>query len=407
VFELVPSSLKLVSSDDKMINDLTLYRMNSIVLQKQRLTHDGSSKNIVQIVKDIGGLHATNPTTPYLSLLARVKDFRREYLDNELYVKKSLGKIRYVRTTVYILPKDMIPAAFAATRRVTELASEAYSKFLGINEEQYEETSKKIAETLQGQKGMTVKQIKHKLGTRVNVSPIVNLMCDKGVLIRGAPEKGWKSNLHTYYLFTEYFPDLKLNKIDEMVARKAVVRQYFASFGPATENDATWWTGFSKSQVKELIADLRDEITAIDASDADKPYLILSQDKKLLTSARDEEKHAVNLLPSLDPYLMGFKDRERYIDEEHYNFVFDRSGNATSTILVDGRVAGVWDFAAPFVKTYLFHDVDEEMLKEIHTKAVRVGAFISGEEARVKKCDSMIPLIKRTAGSVMSPLKDN
>jgi len=407
VFELALSSLKRISSDDKMNLDLTLRGINSIVLHKQRLTHEGSLENIVQTVKDVGGLHATSSTTPYLSLHARTKDFRRECLDHELYVKRSLGKIRYVRTTVYILPKHMIPVAFAATRAMAELASEAYSKFLGVNKEQYEETSKQIAEIIKGQKGMTVKQIKQRLGTKVNVSPIVNLMCDKGLLIRGAPEKGWRSNLHTYYLFAEHFPDLKLNEISEVVARKAVVRQYFASFGPATENDATWWTGFPRSQVKELITDLRDKITAIDASDTDKTYLVLSRDKKSLASPRNEEQHAVNLLPSLDPYLMGFKDRERYIDEEHYSFVFDRSGNATSTILVDGRVAGVWDFVAPFVKTYLFHDLDAAVLKEIQIKARRVGAFISGKEAKIKEVDSMIPLAKRTAGSVMSPLKDS
>jgi len=395
------------SSDDKMTFDLTLRRINSVVLHKQRLAYKGSCEDIVQTVKDIGGLHATSSTTPYLSLFARVRGFRRECLDHELYVKRSLGKIRYVRTTVYVLPRDMIPVAFAATRSMAEPASEAYSKFLGIDKEQYEEIAEKIVETLQGQKGMTVKRIKQKLGTSVNVSPIVNLMCDKGLLIRGPPEKGWRSNIHTYFLFTEYFPDLKLNGIDEVAARKAVVRQYFASFGPATENDVTWWTGFPRSQVRELIAGLEDEIVNIDVSDAGKTYLMLSQDQKLIASARSQEKHVANLLPNLDPYLMGFKDRERYLDEEHYNLVFDRSGNATSTISVNGRVAGVWDFAAPFIKTYLFYDFEAKILKKIHAEARRVGAFIYGKEVGLRECDSMIPLTQRTAGGVMSPLRDS
>jgi len=28
---------------------------------------------------------------------------------------------------------------------------------------------------------------------------------------------------------------------------------------------------------------------------------------------------------------------------KYYGYVSDRSGNVTSTILVDGRVAGIWD----------------------------------------------------------------
>jgi len=75
--------------DDKMTIEPNLRRMNSFVLQKQKLIDDRPGEDIVQIVKDIGGLHATSPTTPYLSLFARVKNFEREHLDTELYEKRN------------------------------------------------------------------------------------------------------------------------------------------------------------------------------------------------------------------------------------------------------------------------------------------------------------------------------
>ncbi len=388
-----------------MTFDVNLRGMNNFVLRKQRLLGAQSNKDVAQIVKDIGGLHATSPTTPYLSLFARVNGFCREDLDEELYVKRRLGKIRYVRTTVYIVPKDMVLIAFAATRRMAEPLSEAYSKFLGVNERQYEETSGKIMEILKKGNGMTTRQIKKALGTTVNVSPIVNLMCDQGLLIRGAPEKGWISNIHTYYLLSEYFPDLKLNQVGEAAARKAVVRQYLASFGPVTEDDVFWWTGFPRRQTKEIIEDLGEKITYVDISDMEKTHLMLLTDKTLLMSGKTAEKHVVNVLPGLDPYLMGFKDRERYLNQRHYNHIFDRSGNSTSTILVDGRVIGVWDFEEPFVKMFLFDDVEAEVMNEIRFKARSVGGFLSGKDVEIKECDSMVPLTQRTAGGVMSPLR--
>jgi uncharacterized protein YcaQ len=389
-----------------MLSDLNLLRMNKFVLRKQRLTDEKTDEDIVETIRAIGGLHATSTTTPYLSLFARVENFRREHLDEELYAKRNLGKIRYVRTTVYILPKDMIPTAFAATRMMTEPASQAYSKFLGITKKQHVETSRQIMEILKGKKGMTTKQIKQELETSLNVSPIVNLMCDQGLLIRGAPEKGWKSNIHTYCLFSEYFPDLELNETSEKDARKAVVQQYLASFAPATENDVSWWTGFTKGQVRQILEELKDEINYIDVSGADKTLLVLSSDKALLMPTETTGKHMVNILPSLDPYMMGFKDRERYIDSEQYSYVFDRSGNATSAILLDGRVIGVWDAEEPFIKVFLFDDNETDVLKEIHFKARSVGTFITDKEVRIKECDSMIPLTQRTAGGVISPLKD-
>ena len=388
-----------------MPSDLNLLRINQFVLSKQRLTDEKPDENIVETVSAVGGLHATSATTPYLSLFARVENFRREQLDAELYCKRSLGKVRYMRTTVYILPKEMIPTAFAATRMMAEPASQAYSQFLGITKEQYAEASRCIKEILKGKKGMTTNQIKQELKASLNVSPIVNLMCDQGLLIRSAPEKGWRSNMHTYCLFDECFPDLKLNALSEKDARKAVVRSYLASFGPVTENDVSWWTGFPKGQVKQIVEELQDEITYIDVSGTSKAFLISSSDQKSLMSMWDERRHSVSMLPTLDPYLMGYKDRERYLDLAHYDYVFDRGGNAVATILLDGKVIGVWDFEEPFVKVFLFDDAETDVFNEMLFKAKRLGTFISGKEVAIKKCNSMIPLTQRTAGGMMSPLK--
>ena len=151
--------------DHKMPSNLDLLRVNKFVLGKQKLAGGEPNRNIVETVRAVGGLHATGATTLYLSLFARVTGFKRKHLDHELYVKRNLGKIRYVRTTVYVLPKDMIPTAFAATRTMSEPTSQAYSRFLGITEELYSETSKRIAEILTGKNGMTTKQIRKALET--------------------------------------------------------------------------------------------------------------------------------------------------------------------------------------------------------------------------------------------------
>jgi hypothetical protein len=389
-----------------MTSDLDLLKVNKFVLRKQKLAGGEPGRNIVETVRAVGGLHATGATTPYLSCFARVAGFKREHLDHELYVKRNLGKIRYVRTTVYVLPKDMIPTAFAATRTMSEPASKAYSKFLGITEELYRKTSKRILEILEGKNGMTTKQIREALETPLNVSPIVNLMCDQGLLIRGAPEKGWKSNLHTYHLFNEYFPNMKLNETNEESARKTVILWYLASFGLATLDDVAWWIGFPKNQVRHIMESQQDEITYLNIPDLSKTFLMLHQDETSMKLTRNEEKHVINMLPSLDPYMMGYKDRERYMNLKHYDFVFDRGGNATSTILLNGKIIGIWDFKERVIKIFLFEDITQTLLEEISAKARSLGVFISNRNADVKECESMVPLTQRSAGGVVSPLKD-
>jgi hypothetical protein len=107
---------------------------------------------------------------------------------------------------------------------------------------------------------------------------------------------------------------------------------------------------------------------------------------------------------------MGYKDRERYLSKEHRDRVFDRGGNATSTILLNGRVVGVWDFSEekkPLLKMFLFERFEEDILKQIHLEAKRIGRFMANEEVQLTECDSMIPLTRKTAGGFMFPLKNS
>ena len=79
-------------------------------------------------------------------------------------------------------------------------------------------------------------------------------------------------------------------------------------------------------------------------SDLDMNLFLLQSDIKMKEKSTHVKKKVVNLLPSLDPYIMGYKERERYfLSNNHYHYIFDRTGNATSVILDDGQIIGIWD----------------------------------------------------------------
>src|SRR5512139_1108654 len=102
------------------------------VLRRQHLAPDSRCDDVVQIVKDISGLYAASATTPYLSLLARTQQFRREQLDEELFSRRTLGRIRCMRKAIYILPIDLLVAAHWATRSLTVEASRRYVEYRGV-----------------------------------------------------------------------------------------------------------------------------------------------------------------------------------------------------------------------------------------------------------------------------------
>jgi hypothetical protein len=376
------------------------------LLHKQHLSEESRTDDIVQIAGDICGLHATGPTTPYVSLFARARDFTRDKLDEELYVKRTLGKIRCVRTTVHVLPRETIPIAFAATRGIVKPNSEDFCRHLGITKEQYEDASREILRILKGT-GLSTLQIKKQLGAKLNASPIVNLMCDQGLLMRGRSGRGWKSNTHTYYLFSDYFPEMDLNAVDQAQARELTVGQYLAGYGPATVRDISWWSGFTMTEVRRMLQSLAHETTEVAIPELKETYLMLAADADDLERFEPSGGSVVNLLPALDPYLMGYKERERYLDHKYCELVFDRSGNGTSTILVDGRVVGVWDFSEvpkPTVKLFLFHKLEKKLLRLVESRARAMGKFIGDKTVAIEMCDQMVPLTQRTAGGFMSPL---
>ena len=60
-------------------------------------------------------LHATEPATVYLSLHARVDGLTVDDVDRELYEHRSLVKQLAMRRTVFVFPRDLLPAAWGSS----------------------------------------------------------------------------------------------------------------------------------------------------------------------------------------------------------------------------------------------------------------------------------------------------
>ncbi len=102
-----------------MYIDIDPEKINQFVLYKQHLVKDSKedSKSLVEVVKDICGLHAQVASTPYLSLWNRIDNFQKEDLSKELYDRRTLIKIWGVRATLHVIPADHVVEYYQATKR--------------------------------------------------------------------------------------------------------------------------------------------------------------------------------------------------------------------------------------------------------------------------------------------------
>ena len=81
---------------------------------------------------------------PYLQLRQRIRGFARSMLDRELYEQRSLIRVRCMRGTLFALPLDLLPVAWAATRHLVLNTSASYLASQGLDTKSYEQWANRI-----------------------------------------------------------------------------------------------------------------------------------------------------------------------------------------------------------------------------------------------------------------------
>lgn len=383
-------------------------QVNKFILSKHHLTKDSKVDDIIQISKDLCGLHATGTIEPYLSLFARTNNFKREDLDNELYINKTMARIRGMRKTLFIEPREMIPIVHNAIRYTTIQRDVKYLEYRGISNVEYEKLSNQILKLLYKNE-LATSEIKKVLNSQKDIIAVISIMCDEMLLIRGKPLKSWKDRRIYYAPFKKYFPNINLDEINETEAIEILVGKYIKNYGPVTVEDIVWWLGITKGKVNSALINLNDHIKKIKIKNLQYDYIINKSDLDTLSKIKEDPFQIVNILPGLDPYMMGYKNRERYVDYKYYEYIYDRSGNATTSIILNGYIIGIWDIVekpASQIKIFLFDEFNDDIKHQIELECKNIGRFITEKDASIKFCNKMTPLTKRTMGGFMSPLKE-
>jgi hypothetical protein len=376
------------------------------VLTKQHLADDDPAGDVVHVTDDLVGLHATGTTSPYLQLFARIPGVARSDLDEALYRDRTVARVRCMRGTVFIVSRALLPVVMAATRRIIEPLSKRYLAIVGVSETDYLALAARIEDVLRSAGApLSATALRQRTDADHSLSRVVNLMCDQGRLLRDQPVGSWRSRTFTYRRFHDVFPDVPPVATEEAVRQLA--ERYIRAYGPVTLDDLVWWSGLRRRELGDAVGELGDAIVSVEV-DGTSGWLAHADDLAARSPGSDASAPSVRLLPELDPYLMGRHDRRAIIDSALVDYVTDRAGNVTSTVVIDGRVAGVWDVTAsptPAVRLHLF-DGTRTFIAEARDQAAHVGEFWFGRYVQVREVATMTPLTRRTAGGFLSPLAD-
>jgi hypothetical protein len=150
------------------------------------------------------------------------------------------------------------------------------------------------------------------------------------VIISGAR----RGKQFTYALFDERVPAAAPRDRDN--ALEDLTRRYFATRGPATVQDFSWWSGLTVADAKRGV-----EIAAAFLARETHDGSTYWQSRSRRASRRPT--HLVHLLPNYDEFFVGFRDRTAFA-ERLWRVSPRRRVDALMghIICVDGQVVGGW-----------------------------------------------------------------
>ena len=190
-----------------------------------------------------------------------------------------------------------------------------------------------------------------------------------GIVCSGAR----RGKQHTYALLDERASQARILERDEALAE--LTKRYFTSRGPATLDDYIWWSGLSSPDAIAGLEMARSHLEheAIDGQ----TYWFASS----TLDAKDSPPGAY-LLPNFDEYVVGYTDRSAIFDASHTQKL-DARGSilANHTIIVDGRVAGIWRRTlkknAVVIELSPFTPLTEAENRAVGMAANRYGAYLN------------------------------
>jgi hypothetical protein len=364
--------------------DTTERRARLVV--RHRVAPSTRASDPVETASSLVALHSTDPATVFLSTWARTDGFSTGRLEEALYDERTLVRMLGMRRTLWVVERDLAAVVDAACTQAVAARERAKLEKLVAQSgpaddpagwidrasaaalDALDARGEAFTSDLTRADPLLATKIRLGAGTRWEAevsaaSRVLPLLAAEGRIVRGRPRGGWT---HGQYRWT--LAPGRDSELDTATAQAELLRRWLGAFGPATETDIRWWTGWTAREARAALSAVPHAVVDLDGAFG----LVLADD---LAPVGAPEPSAA-LLPTLDPTTMGWKERDWYLGP-HAKLLFDGNGNAGPTVWWDGRVVGGWSQRKDGEIVFrILEDVGQDGVRAVEAEAERLEAWL-------------------------------
>ena len=367
-------------------------RPTAFAYRRQRL--DGSAPTALAAVEAAVGVYAANPSGP-LSILARAPGATADEVVG-LERDGLVARARAMRTSAFLVPAATAPAVLAATVRPVD-QSAWMLRAAGVAPEAFE--AARAAVLAAAAEPRTTRELAAAAGLGgVDLKWLVAYLVVTGDLAAlGAASV--TSNV-SRYVARPGRAGAGAPAADAAVtpeaARSWLAGAYLRAFGPARVEDLAWWSGLSRGVAAAAIA-------SHETADTGGGLVVLAEDLAAYERATPLDDRLA-LLPKWDAWTMGYPvdGRERFVDRDVHDRLFDGDGNGLGAVLVAGRAVGAWIHRGARgtmeADLDLFERPSPRTRDALEARLQSYAAFLGYRSLRVRAVPTVIPDRARVRG---------
>lgn len=288
------------------------------------------------VVEKLGAVQAQDYAGAKWAVAQRTRDADDATVEQAL-IDGSIIRTHVLRPTWHFVAPADIRWMLALTASRVKAAIAYQTRWLDLDKAAFQRSGRALTRALQGGKALTrteLSQVLAQAGLAVaGEQRMGNFLMHaelEGIVCSGAR----RGKQFTYTLLEERVPASAPIERDEALLR--LTKIYFATRGPATPADFSWWSGLTVADAKK----------GVDLAGSSLEHAIV--DGRTYWFARSapaamSESPTVHLLPNFDEYSVAYRDRSALGQRLKKSGVDLRNDKSLANIVVvDGQLVGTW-----------------------------------------------------------------